>query len=149
MVSRCGQIGVTSIAFTVGITIGPFADRLYPLDPVGVDKITPSARNSATAIPSIATEKSAMRAIVPFATTTSFSASHVRLCPLAHTSSARIMLRTSIKAVPPHPAGAPPSAPPEQSRPPPPPPRPPRPPPPAAPRPETPAPQVHAQQWNI
>ena len=28
IVSRCGQIGVTTIAFTVGITIGPCADRL-------------------------------------------------------------------------------------------------------------------------
>jgi len=28
MVSRCGQIGVTSMAFTVGITMGPCAERL-------------------------------------------------------------------------------------------------------------------------
>src|ERR1019366_3605189 len=102
IVSRCGQIGVTSIAFTVGITIGPPADRLYAVDPVGVDRITPSARNTATGWPSIETEKSAMRAIVPFATTTSFSASQCRVYPLEQTNSARIRLRVSIEAVPSH-----------------------------------------------
>ncbi len=33
IVSRCGQIGVTIMQFTAGITIGPFAARLYAVDP--------------------------------------------------------------------------------------------------------------------
>ena len=38
----CGQIGVITISLAAGSTIGPPADILYPVDPVGVEIITPS-----------------------------------------------------------------------------------------------------------
>ena len=38
----CGQIGVIAIAETSGLTMGPPAERLYAVDPVGVEKISPS-----------------------------------------------------------------------------------------------------------
>ena len=42
-VSECGDIGVTTTALAFGLMIGPPADRFYPVDPVGVATITPSA----------------------------------------------------------------------------------------------------------
>ena len=44
----CEQMGVMTIALMVGKTIGPPADRLYAVDPVGVDRMRPSDRNLAT-----------------------------------------------------------------------------------------------------
>ncbi len=41
-----GQIGVKSTESTAGCRIGPPADRLYAVDPVGVDTISPSATTS-------------------------------------------------------------------------------------------------------
>ena len=48
MVSRWGQIGVTTMAFTLAITMGPLAASEYAVEPVGVETMTPSARNVAT-----------------------------------------------------------------------------------------------------
>ena len=38
-----GHIGVSTSIEAVGDTIGPPADKLYPVEPVGVDTIIPSA----------------------------------------------------------------------------------------------------------
>lgn len=43
LVQAVGQIGVRVISFALGSTSGPPADRLYPVDPVGVVTIIPSA----------------------------------------------------------------------------------------------------------
>jgi hypothetical protein len=43
MASVCADTGVTMIDSSVGNTTGPPADRLYAVDPVGVDSTTPSA----------------------------------------------------------------------------------------------------------
>ena len=43
-VSVCAQIGVTRIERSVGSTTGPPAESEYAVDPVGVEKISPSAR---------------------------------------------------------------------------------------------------------
>ncbi len=40
-----GQIGVITTAFIDGKIIGPPAERLYAVEPVGVETIKPSARN--------------------------------------------------------------------------------------------------------
>ena len=39
----CGAMGVMIVMAALGDTIGPPADRLYPVDPVGVEIIIPSA----------------------------------------------------------------------------------------------------------
>ena len=41
--SVCGAMGVMIVMAALGDTIGPPADRLYPVDPVGVEIIIPSA----------------------------------------------------------------------------------------------------------
>ncbi len=41
--SVCGETGVRRIVSSVGTTTGPPADRLYAVDPVGVEITTPSA----------------------------------------------------------------------------------------------------------
>src|SRR5688500_17524704 len=41
----CGQIGVTQKASTPLSTIGPPADRLYAVEPLGVAAMTPSPKN--------------------------------------------------------------------------------------------------------
>src|SRR6185436_10241214 len=43
-----GQIGVTTTAFIDGKITGPPAERLYAVEPVGVETIRPSARNELT-----------------------------------------------------------------------------------------------------
>jgi len=40
----CGQIGVVTRALTDGTMTGPPAARLYAVEPVGVERIRPSAR---------------------------------------------------------------------------------------------------------
>ena len=41
--SVCGAIGVISVMEPFGATIGPPQERLYPVDPVGVEMMIPSA----------------------------------------------------------------------------------------------------------
>lgn len=41
--SVCGAMGVMIVMAALGDTIGHPADRLYPVDPVGVEIIIPSA----------------------------------------------------------------------------------------------------------
>ena len=43
MASVCADTGVTTIVSSVGKTTGPPAERLYAVDPVGVDSTMPSA----------------------------------------------------------------------------------------------------------
>ena len=40
----CGQIGVRTATGSSGWTIGPPAERLYAVEPVGVEMINPSER---------------------------------------------------------------------------------------------------------
>ena len=44
-------MGVIIIRSAAGVTIGPPAERLYPVDPVGVETITPSPRKEAACTP--------------------------------------------------------------------------------------------------
>src|SRR6267378_5987886 len=71
----CGQMAVTTIASTVGTTIGPPADIEYAVDPVGVLTMIPSAEYCATSSPSTATLRRTTRATPPLWTTTSFRTS--------------------------------------------------------------------------
>ena len=41
--SVCGQIGVATMQSTVGTTIGPPAESEYAVEPVGVERMIPSA----------------------------------------------------------------------------------------------------------
>jgi len=41
-VSECGQIGVSAKTLVKGKRTGPPAERLYAVEPVGVETITPS-----------------------------------------------------------------------------------------------------------
>ena len=43
LLSECGAIGVTRNSFAVGSTIGPPQERLYAVEPVGVEIMMPSA----------------------------------------------------------------------------------------------------------
>ena len=43
LLSVCGAMGVMISASMAGCTIGPPADRLYAVDPVGIAMIKPSA----------------------------------------------------------------------------------------------------------
>src|SRR3989441_12176029 len=78
-----GQIAVTTIASTVGTTIGPPADIEYAVDPVGVLTMIPSAEYCATSSPSTDTFRRTTRATPPLCTTTSLSTSGSTLPPLA------------------------------------------------------------------
>src|ERR1041384_757514 len=73
--SVCGQIAVTTIASTVGTTIGPPADIEYAVEPVGVLTMMPSAEYCATSSPSTETLMRTTRATPPLWTTTSLSTS--------------------------------------------------------------------------
>ena len=44
LVRLCGATGVIRIRLAVGVAMGPPADMLYAVEPVGVDRMTPSAR---------------------------------------------------------------------------------------------------------
>src|SRR4029077_8118336 len=70
-----GQMAVTTMASTVGTTIGPPADMEYAVDPVGVLTMIPSAEYCATSSPSTETLSRTTRATPPLWTTTSFSTS--------------------------------------------------------------------------
>src|SRR5438093_2795180 len=70
-----GQMAVTTIASTVGTTMGPPADIEYAVDPVGVLTMIPSAEYCATSSPSTATLRRTTRATPPLWTTTSLRTS--------------------------------------------------------------------------
>jgi len=75
--------------------------RLFSAGADGVDRaalMIPSARKLATSCESISTRKSAMRAIVPFATTTSFNAVHSCTILSSRRSTACIISRVSMLA---------------------------------------------------
>src|SRR3989304_7419832 len=69
----CGQIGVMTMARNVGWTIGPCAAREYPVEPVGVEMIRPSALNDERYISPIVVSMSLILASAPLLVTTSFS----------------------------------------------------------------------------
>src|SRR3954453_2146187 len=81
--SVCGQIAVTTIASTVGTTIGPPADIEYAVEPVGVLTMMPSAEYCATSSPSTDTFSRTTRATPPLCTTTSLRTSGSTLPTLA------------------------------------------------------------------
>src|SRR3954469_12664903 len=81
--SVCGQIAVTTMASTVGTTIGPPADIEYAVDTVGGLTMMPSAEYWATSSPSTDTLSRTTRATPPLCTTTSFSTSGSTRPPLA------------------------------------------------------------------
>ncbi len=65
---------MTTKAGSSGWRIGPPAERLYAVDPVGVATMTPSARNRATGFPATETENVEIRAIASLFKTASFKA---------------------------------------------------------------------------
>src|SRR5947207_9459168 len=65
-VSVCEQIGVSTMASTLGNTIGPPADSEYAVDPVGVEMMRPSARYAVAYSPSTDTARLMMRYIADF-----------------------------------------------------------------------------------
>ncbi len=68
-----GQMGVTTTAFIDGKITGPPAERLYAVEPVGVETMRPSARNELTNWPLKNASISMMRASADLLITTSFS----------------------------------------------------------------------------
>ena len=72
--SECGQIGVMTIASIEPSRIGPPADRLYAVEPVGVETISPSPTQLATRSPSTAIFSSITRKGGPAVTKTSLTA---------------------------------------------------------------------------
>ena len=60
--------------------MGPPAERLYAVEPVGVDTMTPSARNSATGLPSSAMRKVEIRASASRLRTASLSTQYLPWC---------------------------------------------------------------------
>src|SRR5512145_3406058 len=77
-----GQMAVTTMASTVGTTIGPPADIEYAVEPVGVLTMIPSAEYCATSSPSTETLRRTTRATPPLCTTMSFRTSGSTLLPL-------------------------------------------------------------------
>ena len=57
----CAAIGVSTRHATLGLTIGPRAEKEYAVDPVGVATITPSAENVVTYSSSTCTESRTRR----------------------------------------------------------------------------------------
>ena len=55
LTSVCGAMGVSTKSSLKGSTIGPPADRLYPVDPVGVAQMIPSAVYRISSTPSTLT----------------------------------------------------------------------------------------------
>ena len=72
-VRECGQIGVKRVTASSGWTIDPPAAREYAVEPVGVDRIKPSALILASGAPSIVTSRF-KRFSEPPLITTSFNA---------------------------------------------------------------------------
>src|SRR4029077_3521779 len=81
--SVCGQMAVTTMASTVGTTIGPPADMEYAVDPVGVLTMIPSAEYCATSSPSTEPVSGTTGATPPLWTTTSLRTRGSPLPPLA------------------------------------------------------------------
>src|SRR2546429_5766937 len=58
----CGQMAATTMASTLGTTIGPPADSAYAVEPVGVATTIPSAEYCPTSSPSTDTRSRITRA---------------------------------------------------------------------------------------
>src|SRR5712691_4912384 len=69
----CGQMAATTMASTLGTTIGPPADSAYAVEPVGVATTIPSAEYCPTSSPSTDTRSRITRATPPLCTTASFN----------------------------------------------------------------------------
>ena len=72
--SACADSGTTAIASTVGQMTGPPAEKLYAVEPVGVDTTTPSQPKVDSGRPSTSMTTSSMRSRLAFSTVASLSA---------------------------------------------------------------------------
>ena len=89
---------MTTIVSSVGKTTGPPADRLYAVEPVGVESTTPSAAYDAIVSPLAATRTLTTRAKPPLCSTTSLSAIHCcRSTPRASSTRAWSAMRDSAR----------------------------------------------------
>ena len=70
----CGFNGMNTIDRTSGCTIGPPRDMAYPVEPVGVETITPSASNWPAGRSSTSVSIRIRLISIPLCTTTSLSA---------------------------------------------------------------------------
>ena len=77
---------------SVGTTTGPPADRLYAVEPVGVENTMPSAAYVATGSPFADTLRPTTRAKPPLCSTTSLSANHRLRLDAARVDHARLEL---------------------------------------------------------
>ena len=72
--SACAESGTTAIASTVGQITGPPAEKLYAVEPVGVETTTPSHPNVESGRPSTSMTTSSIRSRLAFSTVASLSA---------------------------------------------------------------------------
>ena len=72
--SACADSGTTAIASTLGQITGPPAEKLYAVDPVGVDTTMPSQPKLDSGRPSISRTTSIIRSRLAFSTVASLSA---------------------------------------------------------------------------
>lgn len=75
--SACGAIGTNTMPFVCGCNIGPFEDKAYAVEPVGVAIIKPSARCRYIYVSSTCTCTSIIPVPVERLTTMSFKANSV------------------------------------------------------------------------
>ncbi len=72
--SACADSGTTAMASTVGQMTGPPAEKLYAVEPVGVETTIPSHPKLDSGRPSISITTSIMRSRLAFSTVASLSA---------------------------------------------------------------------------
>src|SRR6266536_2008553 len=95
LVSVCEQIGVSTIASTLGATIGPPADSEYAVEPVAVEMMRPSARYAVAYCPSTETARLMIRLIADLVMTMSLSAMCSQTAAPLRMTRARSMRRSS------------------------------------------------------
>lgn len=99
-VSTCGAIGVTSSPSTSGCTTGPPAARLYAVDPLALEMMTPSPLIGARAWPSIDTATPIIRESAALLNTTSLNTRRDSKGLEPRSVSTAISARSSSSAVP-------------------------------------------------
>src|SRR5207248_9645866 len=77
MCSECGATNVSTIASSPQTSTGPPLDRLYAVEPCGVEQTSPSQRCTPRSSSPIAYASSTIRPIVPLVTTASLTAMYV------------------------------------------------------------------------
>ena len=70
----CAESGMTAMAWTLGQMTGPPAEKLYAVEPVGVDTTTPSQPKLERGRPSTSMTTSSIRSRLAFSTVASFNA---------------------------------------------------------------------------